>query len=125
MSKLPEKVRAAWDDRDGPIILATVDTHGVPNIIYAGSVGIHGDDRLVVTDNYFDKTRKNIMSGSTGSILFRDKAGKAYQVKGTLEYHTEGIIFDKMKVWNPPQHPGHAALALCVGTVFSGAEQLL
>ncbi len=125
MSKIPEKVRTAWEDRDGPVILATVDKDGIPNIIYATCVGTHGDDCLVVADNYFDKTRKNILSGSSGSILFRDKGGKAYQMKGMLEYYTEGVVFDEMKGWNPTNHPGLAAVALRVGTVFSGSEQLL
>jgi len=56
--------------------------------------------------------------------LFRDKNGKAYQVKGTMEYHKEGKIFENMKTWNPPQHPGHAAAALKVEEAYSGAEKL-
>ena len=124
MTSLPESVRQAWEDRDGPIILATVGEDGVPNIIYAASVGIYGDDRLVVADNYFNKTRKNLLRDGRGCILFRDKSGKAYQVKGSLEYHTEGEIFERMKAWNPPKHPGHAAAALRVEEAFSGAEKL-
>ncbi|MEA2064264.1 MAG: hypothetical protein U9P14_11235 [Gemmatimonadota bacterium] len=50
----------------------------------------------MVADNYFDKTRKNIQQGSKGSILFILKEGKAYQVKGNLEYHDSGEIFDFM-----------------------------
>jgi len=125
MTRLPESVRRAWEDRDDPVILATVDENGVPNSIYVTCVGMYGDDRLVVADNYFDKTRKNVQRGGTGSILFRDRQGKTYQAKGTLEYHTKGEIYDFMKTWNPHQHPGHAALALKVAEVFSGAERLV
>ncbi len=125
MSKIPEKVRTAWEDRDGPVILATVDAEGIPNIIYVTCVGTFGDERVVVADNYFDKTRRNALTGGTGAILFKDKSGKAYQIKGTLEYHTAGDLFDDMKRWNPTQHPGHAALALCAERVFSGAERIL
>ena len=124
MTGLPESVRHAWEDRDDPVILATVNENGVPNIIYVTCVGMYADDRLVVADNYFDKTRKNALRGGAGSMLFRDKKGITYQVKGTLEYHSKGEIFDFMKKWNPQQHPGHAALALKVEAVFSGAEQL-
>mgnify|MGYP000966104059 CR=1 FL=1 len=124
MASLPESVLAAWQDRDGPAILATVSADGVPNIIYVTCVGAFGNDRLVVADNYFDKTRQNLLAGSKGSLLFRSKSGKAYQVKGTPEYHTEGPVFDDMKTWNPPKHPGHAAVALRIEEVFSGAEKL-
>jgi hypothetical protein len=83
-----------------------------------------GRRRLVVADNYFDKTRKKPPERGLGAILFRDKAGKAYQVKGSLEYHREGAVFDFMKSWNPPKHPGHAAAALRVEEVYSGAEKI-
>ena len=124
MSALPQVVKEAWEDREGPVVLATMDADGVPNIIYASCVGAFGEDRLVVADNYFDKTRKNLQAGSKGALLFITKDRKAYQVKGTLEYHTEGEIFDDMKTWNPTQHPGHAAAAICVEEVYSGAEKL-
>ena len=124
MKALPESVHQAWEDRDGPVILATVSPDGIPNIIYATCVGAFGDDRLVVADNYFDKTRRNLLAGGKGSLLFRCKKGKAYQVKGTLEYHKDGEVFDHMKTWNPSQHPGHAAAALRIEEVYSGAEKL-
>jgi hypothetical protein len=124
MAFLPEHVRHAWEDRDGPAILATVSEKGVPNIIYVNCVAPFGDDRPVVADNYFNKTRKNLLRGSKGALLFRDKTGKAYQVKGRLEYHTEGEVFDHMKTWNPPKHPGHAAAALRIEEVYSGADKL-
>lgn len=124
MSVLPENVLEAWKDRDGPVVLATVDAEGMPNIIYASCVGVFSNDSLVVADNYFDKTRKNILVGCKGSLLFRSKKGKAYQVKGTMGYHTEGEIFDFMKTWNPTKHPGHAAAVLKVESAYSGAEKL-
>lgn len=124
MTTLPQNVRNAWEDRDGPVILATVSETGIPNIIYATCVSVFGDDKLVVADNYFDKTRKNILAGSKGSLLFMTKSGKAYQVKGKLEYHKQGEIFDHMKTWNPEKHPGHAAAVLVVEEVYSGAEKL-
>lgn len=124
MAVLSQEVREAWADRNGPVILATTDKDGAPNIIYATCVGLFGEECLVVADNYFDKTRKNIQAGCMGAILFMDKKGKAYQAKGKLEYHTEGEIFDDMKTWNPEKHPGHAAAALRVSEVFSGAVKV-
>jgi len=68
--KIPEVVKEAWGKREGPAILATVDGSGMPNIIYVGAVGLYGDERLVIADNYFDKTRRNIKAGSKGAVLF-------------------------------------------------------
>lgn len=121
---LPESMRQAWIDRDGPVVLATVDPNSCPNIIYATCVSEFGDDRIVVADNYFHKTRKNLIHGGKGALLFRSRDGKAYQVKGQLEYHTDGEIFNHMKSWNPSHHPGHAAAVLRIEEIFSGAEKL-
>lgn len=126
MPALPEEAGKAWNERQGPVILATVSKDGVPNIIYATCVARYGDDRLVVADNYFSKTRDNLLKGAaTGALLFITGAGKAYQVKGKLEYHTQGPIFDDMKKWNSTKHPGHAAAVVCVDEVYSGATKLL
>ena len=125
MAALPEKVSKAWEDREGPIVLSTVNEDGVPNAIYATCVSKFGEDTMVVANNYFSKTLKNILAGSKGSILFITKGRKSYQIKGSIEYHKEGIIFEDMKKWNPEKHPGHAAAALKVEEVYSGAEKLL
>ena len=124
MTQLPEIVSKAWEDREGPIVLTTVDSEGNPNAIYATCVRKASEDTFVVADNFFKKTRANILSGSKGSLLFITKEGKSYQVKGAIAYHTEGALYDAMKVWNPEKLPGHAAAALKVEQVFSGGEQL-
>ncbi len=125
MATLPQIVREAWEAHEGAVIFSTVNAAGAPNVIYVTCVGIFGDDRLVVADNYMSKTRDNILAGSKGSLLFITKEGKAYQVNGSLEYHKDGEIFDDMKKWNPGNHPGHAAVALSIEEVYSGAEKLL
>ncbi len=125
MAKLPDAVSKAWEDREGPVIFATVSKKGVPNIIYATCVSKYNEEKLVIADNFFDKTRKNILDGSKGSLLFMTKSGKAFQVKGSLEYHKDGEIFEDMKKWNPEKLTGHAAAVVKVEEVFSGAEKLL
>ena len=124
MIVLPEEVIKAWDDRSGAVVLTTVDKSGKPNSIYATCVSRYNESTLVVADNYFDKTRKNINDGSPASILFITKGGTSYQVKGSIRIFTGGEIFDDMKKWNPEKHPGHGAAALTAEEVFSGSKQL-
>lgn len=125
MAKIPPVTLAAWQDRDGPIVLTTVGADGVPNAIYATCVGLHDDAAVLVANNYFDKTMTNITGGTRASVLFLTKSGKSYQLKGSVEYHERGPLFEAMKSWNPPQHPGHGVAVLRVDQVFSGAERLL
>jgi predicted pyridoxine 5'-phosphate oxidase superfamily flavin-nucleotide-binding protein len=124
MKTLPEEICNAWENREKAVILTTVDKDGIPNSIYATCAGLYENQQIVIADNYFDKTRKNILSGSKGSVLFITQDGKAYQLKGSLSYEKEGAVFDFMKSWNPKQHPGHAAAVLTPNEVFSGAKQL-
>ena len=124
MIDLPQIVSDAWEEREGPIVLTTVDPEGTPNAIYATCVRRYSASTFVVADNYFNKTQANIVSGSEGSLLFITKEGKSYQVKGQIEYHTEGELYDDMKQWNPERLPGHAAAALRVEQVYSGGEKL-
>ena len=124
MAELPESVSKAWEDRKGHVIFTTVDDNGMPNAIYVGCVSRYNEETILVADNYFDKTRKNIIAGSKGSILFITNEGKAFQIKGDIERHKEGELFEDMKKWNPAKHPGHAAAVLKVKEVYSGAEKL-
>jgi len=125
MANLPDVASKAWDDHEGPVVLTTVDADGNPNAIYATCARKYGEDKLVVADNYFDKTKANILAGSKGSILYITGDKKAYQVKGSLERQTEGPVFDDMKTWNPERLPGHAVAVLSIEEVYCGAEKLL
>lgn len=125
MTKLNEKILKEWENRQGPIVFTTVNEAGVPNSIYATCVNNYNDEFLVVADNYFDKTKNNLMVNQEASILFYTKDDNAYQVKGTVEYLKSGEIFDDMKKWNPEKHPGNAAAALKVREVYSGSEKIL
>jgi len=115
----------AWETRDGPAILTTVSTDRKPNSVYVGEIQLDREIGFVVADNYFDKTRRNIKSGSHGSVLFITNEGKAFQVKGMIDYHTDGPVFDGMQEWHNPKHPGVAATVVRIEEVYTGAERLV
>ena len=125
MAVLPERVRKAWDDRQGAVVLTTVNPQGMPNSIYATCVARFDDETLVVADNYFNKTRSNIRRGSKGSVLFLTKERKSYQAKGGIEYLTDGPIYDDMRQWVDQKKPRIAAAVLNVDEFYSGAEKLM
>ena len=124
MTALPEKVSQAWEKRSGPIVFATHNESGQPNIIYATCVSKFDEETLIIADNYFDKTRQNILSGCKGAVLFMTSDSEAFQIKGRVEYHTEGELYKNMKSWNPQKHPGHAAAVLKIEEVYAGASKL-
>jgi len=54
MAALPKSVVEAWEKRNGPVVLTTVDADGTPNSIYATCVSMFDDETIVIADNYFD-----------------------------------------------------------------------
>ena len=125
MAKLPEIAMKAWEDREGPVVLTTVDSSRVPNAIYVTCVKKISGDQIVVADNKMNKTRANIIAGSTASLLYITKEKKAFQLKGSLEYKSSGEIFAEMKNgWLDKKYPGHAAVVFHIEEVYSGAEKL-
>lgn len=125
MKSIPEKVNQAWNSRQEAIVFSTVDKNGMPNSIYATCASKFNDSIFVVADNFFHKTRENILAGIKASILFITKEGTSYQLKGTIKYYNSGEIYEDMKKWNPAQLPGNAAAALEVEEVYSGSEKLV
>jgi predicted pyridoxine 5'-phosphate oxidase superfamily flavin-nucleotide-binding protein len=121
---IPEEVCKAWDCRSGPVVFSTVDLNGMPNAIYVTCVSRYNESIIVVADNYFDKTRQNILSGSKASVLFITGDKTSYQLKGTIKYLKGGMIFRDMKKWNPPQHPGRGVVVLQVKEVYRGSVKL-
>ena len=75
-------LRDAWDSHEGPIVLTTADEKGIPNAIYATFVKLLDDGRIVVADNYFNKTRANIKRGSKGSVAVPDEGTKILSGQG-------------------------------------------
>ena len=125
MAKIPAAASNAWEEREGPVVMSTVDSKGIPNTIYVTCVQKIANDKIVIADNKLHKTKANIRAGSKASLLYITKEKKAYQIKGNVDYQTEGPIFEDMKNrWLDKKYPGHAAVVINVEEVFSGAEKL-
>ena len=125
MPALTDTIKAAWEGREGPAVFTTVDRTGIPNSIYVTCVRFYGDDRIAIADNYFNKTRENILSGSRGSFLFITRERKSFQIKGPIEYQETGEIREFLKSCLDPKYPVHAAAVLRVEETYSGAERIL
>ncbi len=121
---LPKAIITAWKNRQPAVVLTTVDEKGLPNSIYAICADLYQDNEIVIANNYFDKTKQNIDTGTKASVLFITEEGNSYQLKGDVSYHTEGVYYDFMKAFNSVEHPGHGALVLHAQDGYSGQEKL-
>ena len=125
MDNFFEILNNEWNKRNGPIIFTTTDKKGIPNSIYASCVSKFNDNTIIIADNYFNKTRENILSGSTGSVLFITDEKKSYQLKGIIKYFKKGEYYEDMKKWNSEKLPGIAAAVFEIKEAYSGAEKIL
>jgi len=105
MVSMPEEVRAAIA-KTNPVCIATVSEESVPNIVYVGFLKYLDDRTIVIADNKFDKTRRNILAnGKLAVVVLDPDTRKAYQVKGTAEYITEGKRFEEVRNWVTSKRP--------------------
>ena len=125
MSNLPESFLNAWEQREPRMIFSTVDKHGEPNTIWVLCVKLLDDKRIQIANNFFNKTLENILAGSRGSLLMIAPEREAYQIKGPLEYHTEGPTYLEMKDWLDPKFAGIGVVVLNIESIYYGAEKVL
>ncbi len=125
MSKLPEVICRAWEDREGPPVFATADKNGIPNAIYVTSIKLSAEGKAVIANNFFQKTRANIAAGSKGAFLFITREGKSYQLKGSIDYFESGANYEDMKKWADPQYPRVGAAVLQIEEAYSGGDKIM
>jgi len=124
MKKIPDIVIKAWNDRKGPIVFSTVSDDAIPNAVYASCVSLLNDNKILIANNFFDKTLKNILSGSKCAILFITQDDTSYQIKGSVNYYTEGEAYENMRTWNHRHLPGHGVAVMETEEIYTGAEKI-
>ncbi len=123
MTAIPKEVKDAIE-REKTFVLTTADKASVPNAAYIAYLKTVEDDKILIADNYFDKTRKNLNVNNKVSIIMLDEQKGSYQIKGTAQCLTEGKYFDEMKEWVDPKHPAVQAVVVTVEEVYNGSKRL-
>ena len=125
MNSLPQSFLDAWDHHEPRMILTTVSQSGEPNSVWVLCVKKLDDNRILIANNFFNKTLENILAGSQGALLMIAPEREAYQIKGSLEYYTDGPVYDDMKAWLDPKFAGVGAVILNIKSIYYGAEKVL
>lgn len=124
MSKMPKAVIDSITD-DKLFLIATSSRDSIPNVVYFKYVKCLDDERLLLGDNKMDKTLNNLLENPKISILFEDKEKRAYQIKGTAEYFTEGEYFEEIQNWCDKKLARKGAVVVTVTEVYSGSEKIV
>lgn len=80
------------------IVLATATKDGVPNVVPVNAKKIIDDETILISDQFFNKTLKNLKENPQVAITIWDKL-ENYQLKGTVTIETSGKRFEEMAKW--------------------------
>jgi predicted pyridoxine 5'-phosphate oxidase superfamily flavin-nucleotide-binding protein len=98
-----------------PVAVATVDAGGKPNVIAVAFVKVISDTVLLITDNYMNQTKENLLKNNDVCLAVWDKQWKGLKLVGTATYHTDGEWLDRVK--QMPENGGLPTRGAIVVTV--------
>ncbi len=112
------------------IPVATASRDGMPNVVPMTFVKALDDATVLIADNYMDKGARNLEENPHVSIcVWNLETKQAYQIRGAVEIHRSGSVYDEMVAWvkeSKPDAPAKAAVVMTVTNVFvchSGADR--
>ncbi len=127
--KMPEYVQQVIDKQELHI-LSTASKEGHPNIIYLKFLKVYDEEHILIADNKFYKTEANLTENPRLAFVVLDEENHAaYQLKGSVEFHTSGQVFEETRRWvldeqpHPDIYPKSAVL-LHVERIYRGTEQI-
>jgi uncharacterized protein len=109
------------------LALASIDNELKPNVIAVAYVKVIDSNKLLITDNFMNKTRKNILENKSVSVaVWDEKQENSYQLKGKVEYLTEGKWKDFVNQMEENKGLTHkAAVLMTVNEIWNLSEPSL
>ncbi len=119
MVKMPPEIRDVVA-KQKPLPIATADKSGKPNVVFVTMWKLLDDETLMIVDNFFNKTRKNLEANPNMAIVAYDgEVKKSYQIKGTVDIETKGDRFTGAKeMADSKKLPGKAAVIFHVKEIY-------
>lgn len=127
--KIPKYIQKVINDQELHI-LSTSSKDGIPNIIYLKCLKVYNNEQILIANNKFFKTEKNLLENPRISFVVLDKENKkAYQIKGNVEFHKDDDVFkDAVKFVEDVRSSAttypKSGIILNVEEIYCGAEQI-
>lgn len=97
MAKLTQRIKEIIEKQE-TIVLATATKEGLPNVVPVNAKKIIDDETILISDQFFNKTLKNLKDNPQVAITIWDKL-EGYQIKGTATIETSGKRFEETAKW--------------------------
>ncbi|MDM7935128.1 MAG: pyridoxamine 5'-phosphate oxidase family protein [Methanothrix sp.] len=122
MVRMPPEVTETLS-KQKPVPIATASRSGVPNVIFVGAFRVLDEENLMIADNFFYKTAKNLEENPKIAILCYDsQTKKSFQIKGSVKVLKEGERFEEMRKWVHginPKLPAKACVMVKVEEIYN------
>ena len=97
MAKMNARIKEIFE-KQGAIVLATATRDGVPNVVPANAKKILDDETILISDQFFGKTLKNIQQNPQVALTIWENL-EGYQIKGSVTIETSGKRFEETAQW--------------------------
>ncbi len=107
--------------------LSTASKDGTPNVVPVGAFKFLDDETLLISDQFFMKTLKNLQENPQVALAWWGEKG-GFQIKAAITIHTDDEIFREDVEWvhgiRATLHPKSAIVGKITGvyTVKSGPD---
>jgi uncharacterized protein len=102
------------------LFLATASKGSVPNVVPIGAFKLLDDGTLLISDQFFSKTLRNLQENPQVALSWWGEKG-GYQIKGPVTIHTQDEIFRQDVAWMKELRPNlkpKSAIILKISDVF-------
>ncbi len=119
MVKMPSDIKDVVA-KQKPLPIATADKSGKPNVVFVTMWKLLDDETLLIVDNFFNKTRKNLEANPNMAVVAYDgDSKKSYQLKGTVDIESKGSRFASAKeMADTKKLPGKAAVVFHIKEIY-------
>lgn len=97
--KIPEEAKIVFEKaiKNCQVAVSTSSTDSTPNTVPVVFLKLYDDEHILIADNYFQKTRKNLEENPKISIAFwnTETAWEGFQIKGTSKIYTLGKEYEE------------------------------
>lgn len=97
MAKVTEEIKESMKNAK-IAFLSTASKDGIPNVVPIGAFKFLDDETLLISDQFFNKTLKNLKENPKVALAWWGEKG-GFQIKADVTIHTDGEIFRRNVEW--------------------------
>jgi predicted pyridoxine 5'-phosphate oxidase superfamily flavin-nucleotide-binding protein len=97
MAKMSARIRELFE-KVPTAVFSTADPDGQPNVVPVGAKKIIDEETVLISDQFFNKTRANLEANPRVAVTFWE-GHEGYQLKGRATVETSGPRFEETARW--------------------------